>query len=182
MCVQRHSMNLNAPAPVPRRNSLRLPPHPPHIPVPPSLKQSPYLNAPIFNCDIPSPRLPSEEDERWLQDTVPVASEGRDSANVNFDRRRGSIVLPSRRSCQSGVAYPTSSSMPVSPATDSAPPSPSSASSRALSQTTRYLAHSLAPPPQSPLLDWHSKFLDGRPVHLYQAHSEPNILRRGQPS
>jgi len=174
------SMNLNTPTPVPRRNSLRLPPQPPHIPVPPSLKQSPYLNAPIFKCEVPSPRLPSEEDERWLQDTVPINSEGGDSAKANFDRRRGSIVQPSRYSpCQSGFSYPTSSSTPVSPATDSTPSSPSSAPSRAQSQTTKYLSHSLAPPPQPPLLDWHSKSFDSRP-HLCQAHSEPNILRRAE--
>lgn len=102
---------------VPRRNSLKLPPQPPNIPVPPSLKQSPYLDAPLFKRNIPSPRLPSEEDERWLQDTVPVSSH---------------------------TPKATCSSEPISPATDSIPSSPLS---RAQSQIAKYLAHSLAPPP-----------------------------------
>jgi len=136
---------------VPRRNSLRLPPQPPHIPVPPSLKQSPYLNAPLFKRNIPSPRLPSEEDERWLQDTVPVSSEH----TPKLTRRQPSP-------------------QPVSPTTDSTPPSPLSTLSRAQSQIAKYLAHSLAPPPQPPF--------DNRPAQLCQTHSEPDILRLGQPS
>lgn len=146
---------------VPRRNSLRLHPQPPRIPVPPSLKQSPYLNAPIFKRDIPSPRLPSEEDERWLQDTVPVSPV---SDKASFDRCRGPIVQPSRYSA-------SFTSEPVSPATDSTPPSPSSSLSRSQSQIAKYLAHSLAPPPQ----------LDSRPANLL-CQAEPDILRLGQPS
>jgi len=141
----------------PRRNSLRLPPQPPHIPVPPSLKQSPYLNAPIFQREISSPRLPSEEDERWLQDTIPVSSDN--------------VASLDRANCKQS-AYPSSG--PVSPAIDSTPSSPSSGLSRGQSQVAKYLAHSLAPPPQPSV--------DGRPPHLYQAHSEPDILRLSQPN
>lgn len=54
-----------------RKSSLRLA-QPPQIPVPPSLRASPYLNCPVFKQDITSPRLPTEEEERWLQDTVPA--------------------------------------------------------------------------------------------------------------
>ncbi|PPQ68974.1 hypothetical protein CVT24_000363 [Panaeolus cyanescens] len=59
-----------------RKSSLRLA-QPPPIPVPPSLRTSPYLNCPAFKQDITSPRLPTEEEERWLQDTVPLSAEGR---------------------------------------------------------------------------------------------------------
>lgn len=57
-----------------RRHSLRLLTTPP-IPVPPSLKTSPYLTtSTIFSCGLASPTLPSEEDEKWLQDTIPIPS------------------------------------------------------------------------------------------------------------
>jgi len=58
-----------------RRRSLRLPSRPVDIPIPPSLLQSPYLNSPesIFQRNLPSPRQPSEEDEQWLQDTIPLS-------------------------------------------------------------------------------------------------------------
>ncbi|KAK0459534.1 uncharacterized protein EV420DRAFT_1641743 [Desarmillaria tabescens] len=44
-----------------------------HMPVPPSLLQSPLLNSPnsIFQRVI-SPHTPTAEDEQWLQDTVPA--------------------------------------------------------------------------------------------------------------
>ncbi|TFK26426.1 hypothetical protein FA15DRAFT_294438 [Coprinopsis marcescibilis] len=56
-----------------RRNSLRLPINPPEIPIPPSLLHSPYLHANRFHRD-DVPHLPSEEDEMWLQDTVPLGA------------------------------------------------------------------------------------------------------------
>ncbi|KAF8633701.1 hypothetical protein AX17_004359 [Amanita inopinata Kibby_2008] len=56
-------------------SSLKLPTRATHIPIPPSLLTSPYLNSPesIFQRDISTP-LPSEEDEQWLQDTVPLSA------------------------------------------------------------------------------------------------------------
>ena len=60
---------------IPRRNSLRLLTATPNIPVPPSLQKSPYLTSEsIFSCRIPSPIRPTEEDEKWLQDTIPLPS------------------------------------------------------------------------------------------------------------
>jgi hypothetical protein len=49
-------------------------PKPRAIPIPPSLIQSPYLNSPqsIFRRSSSAPRLPSEEDDEWLRDTVPL--------------------------------------------------------------------------------------------------------------
>jgi len=103
------TMNTLHPPPsskMPRRRSLRLPAQPPHIPIPPSLQHSPYLTSPIFRHNFTSPRLPSEEDERWLQDTIPIhlpahlsATEGGlpHTQKGSLDRR-GSIVQPSRRS------------------------------------------------------------------------------------
>lgn len=57
-----------------RNRSLRLPSQPAHIPIPPTLLQSPYLNSPqsIFQRAVSTPRLPTEEDEQWLQDTIPL--------------------------------------------------------------------------------------------------------------
>lgn len=60
-----------------RKRSLRLPTQPFHIPVPPSLKESPHLTSPqsIFRRAFSTPRIPSQEDEQWLQDTIPVAGD-----------------------------------------------------------------------------------------------------------
>ncbi|THU99384.1 hypothetical protein K435DRAFT_853424 [Dendrothele bispora CBS 962.96] len=56
-----------------RHSSLKLT-KPVHIPIPPSLLQSPHLNPEsIFQKPASVPSTPSEADERWLQDTVPVA-------------------------------------------------------------------------------------------------------------
>lgn len=141
---------------VPRRNSLRLPPQPPHIPVPPSLKQSPYLNAPLFKREIPSPRLPSEEDERWLQDTIPVSS------------------------TTSKATSRQPSSEPLSPV-ESTPSSPSSALSRAQSQIAKYLAHSLAPPPPPSFDSRPAQLCQARSesdiLRLRQPNSDPVYMR-----
>ncbi|KDR73453.1 hypothetical protein GALMADRAFT_141947 [Galerina marginata CBS 339.88] len=158
----------------PRRNSLRIPPQPPQIPMPPSLQKSPYLNASMFKREASTPGLPSEEDEKWLQDTVPISAttsafaEGARScsAKARLDRR-GSIIQPSSRHS----ARPPSG--PPSPCSDSALSSPSStATTMRLQSRSRYLAHSLAPQPEAPL-GW--PLADSRRICLNQTHSEPNI-------
>lgn len=75
-----------------RRRSLRLSNQPIHIPIPPSLLESPYLNSPesIFQRAVTSPRHPSKEDEQWLQDTVPLSVDGREEG----ERRPRSMELP----------------------------------------------------------------------------------------
>jgi len=58
-----------------RPSSLRITTRPVQVPIPPSLLTSPYLNSPesIFQREIVTPcRRPSEADEQWLQDTVPL--------------------------------------------------------------------------------------------------------------
>lgn len=57
-----------------RKRSLCLPTQPLNVPIPPSLLQSPFLNSPssVFQRLVSAPCLPSEEDEQWLQDTVPL--------------------------------------------------------------------------------------------------------------
>jgi hypothetical protein len=63
------------PLPYPSKPIKRQPPtHPMHVPIPPSLIQSPYLLSPesIFRRSASSPCLPSKEDEEWLRDTVPL--------------------------------------------------------------------------------------------------------------
>jgi len=63
-----------------RSHSLRLPSKPVDIPVPPSLAQSPYLTSPhsIFRRALSNPPVPSQEDEDWLRDTVPLSWKDRD--------------------------------------------------------------------------------------------------------
>ncbi|KAJ3511684.1 hypothetical protein NLJ89_g3960 [Agrocybe chaxingu] len=143
---------------MPRRRSLRLPAQPLEIPVPPTLRHSPYLNSPIFQGEPSSPRLPSEAAERWLQDTVPQkfvsATEGGSpqTAKCNMDRR-GSIVQPSRRAYHKFDADWLT--RPSHPGLGSPQLPTSPTHNRSKSQTTtNYLWHSLAPPPASPPPLW----------------------------
>lgn len=79
---------------VPQRNSLRLLTTTPYIPVPPSLQKSPHLTS-IFNHGVASPTLPSEEDEKWLQDTIPLPSREHiqeASSSVGQSSKSGRIV------------------------------------------------------------------------------------------
>jgi len=65
-----------------RAGSLRLTSRPVHIPIPPSLVQSPYLLSPesVFRRVNSASRHLSHEDEEWLQDTIPLSLERRDNA------------------------------------------------------------------------------------------------------
>jgi hypothetical protein len=134
-----------------RRHSLRIPAQPPPTPIPPSLRESPYLNATLFNHDLSLPRLPSDEDERWLQDTVPLTQGGTTNAKGSGVDRKGSIV---RRS------------WPVDPRSRDTTPSPTTdGSDRAV----------IPPPPLSPpIVHWRA-FPTTRPDHLKQTRSESNI-------
>lgn len=79
-----------------RAKSLRIPRRLVEPPVPPSLlTKASYLTSPhsIFRRALSTPHLPSQEDEEWLRDTVPLSWEGRD---VN-------ITLASGKSLLSGV-------------------------------------------------------------------------------
>ena len=131
-----------------RRHSLRIPAQPPPTPIPPSLRESPYLHATLFNYDL-SPRSPSDEDEQWLQDTVPLTQGGTNAKGSGLDRK-GSIV---RRSWPAGSRRNTISS-PTTNKSDSAV---------------------IPPPPLSPpIVHWRA-FPTGRPDHLTQTRSESNI-------
>lgn len=96
---------------IPRRHSLCIPAQPPPIPIPPSLRESPYLNATLFKYDLSLPRSPSDEDERWLQDTVPLTQGGAANVKGSGVDRKGSIL---RRSWPVGprrdtTSFPTTS-------------------------------------------------------------------------
>ncbi|KAF9009344.1 hypothetical protein BDQ17DRAFT_1347926 [Cyathus striatus] len=80
--------------PLKRRRSLHLLAHPPPIPIPPSLLQSPYLSPQSDNIkrQLSVPRLPSREDELWLQDTVPLASQ---TAHTSLERAQNRSPGPS---------------------------------------------------------------------------------------
>lgn len=101
-----------------RRQSLRLPPHPLNIPIPPTLLQSPYLNSPqsIFQRTISAPQHPNAEDERWLQDTVPFSLDG------GGDHGQRASSSPPLRSDASREE--TGQSQDDRPLAHSAPPSP----------------------------------------------------------
>jgi len=75
-----------------RRKSLRLADQPINIPIPPSLLESPYFNSPesIFQRAVTSLRHPSKEDEQWLQDTIPLATDTREGG----EQRPKSTELP----------------------------------------------------------------------------------------
>jgi len=179
----------NGAAGMPRRQSLRLPPQPPQTPIPPSLRQSPYLNAPIFKRDIPTPNLPSEEDEKWLQDTIPISSSsstsvlegGSGSAKVHADRR-GSVVKQPPKHAEDSPSYFHQPSFPHSGhlslySEQNSPPV--SNRSRSHSTQQKYLSHSLAPFPDAPLT-WSANPKTGnRPAFINQAHSEPDVGQMG---
>ena len=136
-----------------RRHSLRIPAQPPPTPIPPSLRESPYLHATVFSHDLSLPRSPSDEDEQWLQDTVPLAHGGTTNAKASGVDRKGSIV---RRSWPVDARSLNTTSSP-SPATDR--------SDRAV----------IPPPPLSPpIVHWRA-FPTTRPDHLTQIRSESNI-------
>jgi len=111
---------------IPRRHSLRIPAQPPPIPIPPSLRESPYLNATLFKHALSLPRSPSDEDERWLQDTVPLTQGGTISKGTSVDlNRRGSIVRRSRQPSRHTTPSPTSTNRSEGTVTLPPPPSPS---------------------------------------------------------
>ncbi|KAF5386759.1 hypothetical protein D9615_001818 [Tricholomella constricta] len=123
-----------------RRKSLQLPPQPLDIPIPPSLLQSPYLNSPesIFQRTLSAPHKPSEEDEQWLQDTVPLSLDSRDE-----QRKRARLSTSSDMSSQG--------------------PSSAEESSEDSAHSSTFRPNSTGPsqaPPSPPLVRWR------RPNHL----------------
>jgi len=116
-----------------RPKSLRLSSKPVNVPVPPSLAKSPHLHSPqsIFRRAISVPRLPSEEDEVWLRDTVPLAKETKGEA---------------KNGAESGK--PSQSQTPKNNGGEEVV--------RGRSEDLRVLAHSTLAPPSPPLARWSS--------------------------
>lgn len=123
-----------------RPKSLRLSSRPVNVPVPPSLAKSPHLHSPqsIFRRAISVPRLPSEEDEVWLRDTVPLANQ------MGEEPRNG--VGAGKPSLSEGSSHSTSTNgVQVEEVM------------RGRSEELRVLAHSMAlTPPSPPLVRWSS--------------------------
>ncbi|KAI0029833.1 hypothetical protein K488DRAFT_88354 [Vararia minispora EC-137] len=69
------------------KSHLRTDPRPP--PIPPSLIASPLLHSPrsIFRRSFP-PKIPSQRDEEWLRDTVPVPASSLDQSPHQSPRGR----------------------------------------------------------------------------------------------
>ncbi|KAG6889730.1 hypothetical protein C0995_015028 [Termitomyces sp. Mi166 len=87
-----------------RRKSLQLSHHSLAAPIPPSLLQSPYLDPQsIFQRTFFAPHYPTEEDEKWLQDTVPL----------EYDKKRGRFSTSSTSSSISPTT--TEASMQLRP-------------------------------------------------------------------
>ncbi|KAF8061503.1 hypothetical protein FPV67DRAFT_1673138 [Lyophyllum atratum] len=82
------------------RQSLQLPPQPLDAPIPPSLLQSHYLNSPesIFQRSVSASHIPSEEDEQWLQDTVPLALDPQDKESKRGRARASPLSTQSTSS------------------------------------------------------------------------------------
>ena len=155
-CLARLSSSQMSTTTITRRHSLRIPTQPPPTPIPPSLRESPYLNATLFNHDLSLPRSPSDEDERWLQDTVPLTQGGTTTAKGSGVDRKGSIVRRSWPADPRSRRDTTSSSSPTT-TTDR--------SDRAV----------IPPPPLSPpIVHWRA-FPTTRPDHLTRTRSESNI-------
>ncbi|TFK42906.1 hypothetical protein BDQ12DRAFT_298658 [Crucibulum laeve] len=157
-----------------RRKSLRLPSQPPPIPIPPSLLQSPYLNSPqsIFKRDLSAPRMPSQEDEQWLQDTIPMPSHGTEVEPDRSQERKDAAPQVTRWSVGSGARATEEAAKceGTYPPTRGRCPKPKPRSS----------FHATAPP-SPPLIHWRqmpSRFAS-RPQWLTegQTRSEPDITR-----
>jgi hypothetical protein len=117
----------------PRPKSLRLSSRPVNVPVPPSLAKSPHLHSPqsIFRRAISVPRLPSEEDEVWLRDTVPLSKEtGGEIKDSSESGKSTEEELKQTRESQEAT--------------------------RGRSGELRVLSHSTTPPPSPPLVRWPS--------------------------
>lgn len=86
-----------------RQRSLRLPKKPVDAPIPPSLTSSKYLTSPhsIFRRTLSDPHIPSQEDEEWLRDTVPLSREGTDDVLTQEEEKKRSrlsgIIIMVRR-------------------------------------------------------------------------------------
>lgn len=83
-----------------RPSSLRITTRPVQVPIPPSLLTSPYLTSPesIFQREIATPCLPSEADEQWLQDTVPLDAVETCMINVSEARKEEKCISRCRSS------------------------------------------------------------------------------------
>ncbi|ESK92991.1 hypothetical protein Moror_8894 [Moniliophthora roreri MCA 2997] len=71
-----------------------------HIPIPPSLLQSPFLTSPhsIFQRPLSLPSTPTEEDETWLRDTVPIVAGENSKDGRESKENHGLLVQTSRGS------------------------------------------------------------------------------------
>lgn len=79
-------------------------------PIPPSLISSPYLTSPIFEQEASESHLPTEQDELWLQDTVPLSptsSTGSSGSLATLSREN------SRKRSQQNTTRPTPHSPPI---------------------------------------------------------------------
>ncbi|EIW85253.1 hypothetical protein CONPUDRAFT_150080 [Coniophora puteana RWD-64-598 SS2] len=105
-----------------RAVSFCAPKQPASAPVPPSLAKSPFLLSPdsVFNRDTPLHKFPSQQEEEWLGDTVPLVWR-MDSAMARTKPRADSKGTLSSRSVLSsnispqtdGAVYTTTFPSPV---------------------------------------------------------------------
>lgn len=76
-------------------------------PVPPSLIASPFLTLPVFNCAGAAPHVVTEQDNLWLQDTVPVSvrpSSSGQSGSLKHSDSRKHVQFP--QSCPAAPSSP----------------------------------------------------------------------------
>ncbi|KAF7970749.1 hypothetical protein HWV62_1526 [Athelia sp. TMB] len=80
------------------------------IPVPPSLAHSPHLTSPhsIFRRVISNPILPTQEDEEWLRDTIPLSWDHSEGVKMPLGAARsilsGMVVVVRRTSDEERAA------------------------------------------------------------------------------
>jgi len=83
-------------------------------PVPPSLVASPFLTSPAFTCTSEAPHIITEQDNLWLQDTVPVpmrtSSPGQSGSLKHSNSRRHVHFLRSSPAAPSSPPIVISSS------------------------------------------------------------------------
>ncbi|KAK7043680.1 hypothetical protein VNI00_008291 [Paramarasmius palmivorus] len=120
-----------------------------HIPVPPSLLHSPLLTSPhsIFQRPLSLPSTPTEEDETWLRDTVPLAA-GENPKSIRGGKENHSFTTQRQRQTSGPGSEAENSEEGLKEDYDA----PSTAHARSKSGADPISWHSTEPPASPPLV------------------------------
>jgi hypothetical protein len=160
-----------------------LPSQPIHVPIPPSLIQSPHLNSPqsIFRRASSTPCPPSQEDEDWLRDTVPLLDGGR---RQQHEQQQQQHREKTAGTATTAIKPPTTQVAPIGPPAQSPPiitvAKDNTMSPRGRSTQPRIIS---GVPPSPPLVRWRRSASPDKhwPAQTKDmSRSEPSIMHVAQ--